>query len=103
MVYGEPYSINSPVDSKKKDVVMTSQELSLLSNLSVAQNLSLCCMPTKGLITDNRKILEIAKEVLEELKIGHLLDKKIYNLAPNEKIYGRIRKSACSKAKDIDY
>ncbi len=98
-VYGEPYIINSPVDSKKKDVVMTSQELSLLSNLSVAQNLSLCCMPTKGPITDNKKILDTAKEVLKELKIEHLLDRKIYDLAPNEKYMVEYAKALVQKPK----
>lgn len=85
-VFGEPYKIHSPAQAKKKQVVMTSQELSLLSNLTVEQNLSLCQLPTTGLhFTDNRKVEEAAETILAELNIQRLKDKTIDALAPNEK------------------
>ncbi|GHU61207.1 ribose import ATP-binding protein RbsA [Clostridia bacterium] len=77
---------SSPDEAKKHHIIMTSQELSLFSNLSVAQNLSFCTIPVKGgLITDNKKILSVAKDILSELNVLHLLDKRIDELAPNEK------------------
>ena len=86
IAFDEPYNIHAPVEAKNMHVIMTSQELSLLSNLTVEQNLSLCNIPrTKAHFTDNKKISDVAKKVLAELHIGHLFDKTINELAPNEK------------------
>ena len=44
---GKETTFSSPASARKKHVVITAQELSLLSNLSVAENLTICNMPTK--------------------------------------------------------
>lgn len=47
---GEAYNVKSPIEAKNKGIVMTSQELSLLNNLTVIENICLCNLDTmKGL------------------------------------------------------
>lgn len=96
--FGQPYAIHSPLDAKKKGIVMTAQELSLIANLTVAQNLLLCHIPSKGkILTDQKKIIREAKKVLDELSIGHLLNKRIDDLAPNEKYLIEYAKAVVQK------
>lgn len=78
------YMVRSPVQAKKAKVIMTSQELSLLSNMTVAENLCICDIPTKGLFTDTKKIKEKADNVLELLEIGHLRNEQIEYLSASE-------------------
>lgn len=81
---GSPYKINSPTTAKKKRVVMTSQELSLLTNLTVAENLNICDIPRKACFTDKKKIATRAAEMMERLKITELKDKPIDELTASE-------------------
>jgi ABC-type sugar transport system ATPase subunit len=81
---GEPYSINSPIDAKKKKVIATSQELSLLSNLTVAENLCIHDIPVNKGFADKKAMREKAIQVLEKLGILDLLDRTIDTLAASE-------------------
>lgn len=82
---GKDYYCKSPQVAKKKKIVITSQELSLLHNLSVAENLCLCDLPTKGLLADKKVTRKIAYESTKKFGLEHLLNKNIAELAPNEK------------------
>lgn len=81
---GKSASISSPEDSRRLRIIMTSQELSLLNNLSVAENLSLCQLPKKNLFVDRRKVQCDAETLLEKYGMLHLLNKRIQQLPPNE-------------------
>ena len=83
-LHGEPYRVNSPKAAKRKKVVMTSQELSLLTNLTEAENLSICDIPRKGCFTDRREIEKRAEAMMQELEITELRDKKIDALTAGE-------------------
>lgn len=84
-LFDRPYQIHGPKDAKRAGVVMTSQELSLLDNLTVAENISLCTLPSRGGLADKKKMRKIALEALEELHMAHLIDCVVGTLAPNEK------------------
>lgn len=83
-LYGSPYKINSPTAAKRKRVVMTSQELSLLTNLTVAENLNICAIPRRGCFTDRKTIVARAMEMMERLEITELKDKTIDELTASE-------------------
>lgn len=82
----EPYSVNSPTEAKKKGIVMTSQELSLLNNLTVIENLCLCNMDTKkGLpFLDRKKMEKKAMDVLKMMGKEELVNLEIGALPANE-------------------
>lgn len=83
-LHGAAYKINSPTSAKRKRVVMTSQELSLLTNLTVAENLNICDIPTKACFTDRKAIRTKAQALLEKLDIVELMDRTIDSLAASE-------------------
>ncbi|MDP4091823.1 MAG: sugar ABC transporter ATP-binding protein [Bacillota bacterium] len=75
----------SPSNTKKHGIVITSQELGLFTNLSVEENLCICQLPvTRGLFVNKKEIKKRAFEILKSLKLEHLLDKEISELAPNQ-------------------
>ena len=84
MLNNREVHISSPEDSRKLKIIMTSQELSLLTNLSVEENLSLCQLPKKNLFVDKKKVRRDAEEILGKYNMTHLLSKKIAELPPNE-------------------
>lgn len=83
-LFDKPYKINSPVDAKKKRVIITSQELSLMTNLTVAENLNLCFIPTKFGFVDRKAMWARATTLLAELELSYLIDEPIDKLAPSE-------------------
>lgn len=84
MLHGKEYNINSPKDAKKKKVIMTSQELSLLTNLSVAENINICDVPKKKGFSDKKEMRQKALTVLEKLGISDCIDRTIDSLTESE-------------------
>lgn len=76
--------VQSPIQAKAKRVVMTSQELSLLSNLTVVENLCICDIPTKMFFTRAGKMKEKADKILRLLDIEYLKERKIESLSASE-------------------
>ncbi|MDB4868103.1 MAG: ABC-type sugar transport system, ATPase component, partial [Cohnella sp.] len=69
-----PYRVHSPADSKQRKVIVTSQELSLLTNLTVEENLVLPSIPRKGsLFIDRRAIKAKALAILEKIGLADVL------------------------------
>lgn len=64
---GEPYAPVGPRDATASGVVLIHQELSLLPNLTVAENIFIGREPQKRGIIDRRKMNEDAKTLLEEV------------------------------------
>lgn len=81
----ESYTVSSPTEAKEKGVVITSQELSLLSNLTVYENLCLCQLPHKlfGII-DRKQMRRNVDAILEKWNLTRLKDKTVDGLASNE-------------------
>jgi ribose transport system ATP-binding protein len=69
---GQPVHFKHPRDALNKGVVTVYQELSLLPNLTVAENIFLGREPGKGLAVDNKTIGQRSKEILESLGITNI-------------------------------
>lgn len=65
---GKPVRYNSPIEAKSEGVVLIFQELSLVMDLTVAENLYLGSLPKKGGRIDWKKMNEDAQKVLDELE-----------------------------------
>jgi ribose transport system ATP-binding protein len=67
---GEPYEPRMPLDAQRRGVGFIHQELKLATNMTVAENISLGRMPTKGFgVVDYRAVNRVAREALEELGV----------------------------------
>jgi len=84
-INNEKYDVNSPADAKRKKVIITSQELSLLSNLTVEENLVLPAIPKdKFIFTSKKQIREKALGILKDIGLTEKVNKKISELPANE-------------------
>lgn len=82
---GKRIDVRTPKAAKKLGIVATSQELSILPNLSVGENIALCAIPKRtGGFTDRRKIRERSMEVLKRLGLEHRIDTPVSHLPINE-------------------
>lgn len=78
-------NIHSPKSAKKLGIVATSQELSILPNLTVGENIALCAVPQKALgFTDYKTIRAKSISILDELGLHGKIDTPISSLALNE-------------------
>jgi len=72
---GQPVHFKHPRDSLDKGIVTVYQELSLLPNLTVAENIFLGREPGHRMVIDNRTIYDRSQEILNSLGI-HNIDLK---------------------------
>jgi ABC-type sugar transport system ATPase subunit len=96
---GNKLKITSPNASKKLGVVITSQELSLPSNLNVEENIMLCTLPRRGIFLDKSRLTKKAAEILERLKIAEYAKANILSLAPNQKYMVELAKAIVQEPK----
>ncbi|MBX5435746.1 MAG: sugar ABC transporter ATP-binding protein [Alicyclobacillaceae bacterium] len=81
---GQPYRVHSPAQAKRHRVVFTSQELSLLTNLTVEQNLVLPQIPAKaGVLLDRKAMRRSAQAVLDRLGLADIAGMPAASLPPN--------------------
>lgn len=79
------YQVLRPSQAKAVSVVVTSQELSLPTNLTVTENLVLQKLPTKwGPFLDKKGMRKKAAQVLARVGLSHLADTLVSELAPNQ-------------------
>lgn len=71
-VNGRPVHFRGPGDALECGIGMVHQELLFCENLSVAENLSLGALPTKGPFVDNRELIQRAEKWLAA--IGAVID-----------------------------
>lgn len=64
---GEKIDVRCPSDAVKLGIVPVFQELSLIRNLSVAENIFLACEPRKYGMIDFKKMASDAQKILDEL------------------------------------
>lgn len=82
---GMDYNAVSPKDAKDKGIVMTSQELSILPNLTVSENLNLCVIPKQLKFFYNRRgMRERTMEMLGRLGLEGRENTPVADLPPNE-------------------
>jgi ABC-type sugar transport system ATPase subunit len=91
---GKPYVAHSPAQAKKQKVVITSQELSLLTNLTVEENLVLPSIPRKGsLFIDRKAIKAKALGILEKIGLAGELGVLVEHLPANKQFMVEFAKS----------
>lgn len=99
-VNGELVKINSPKDAANLGIFLTYQELSLFSNLTVAENLLISNLPNKaGVLTDQKDLKAKAKSVLDLLNVGHYRDKLVSEVPINDKYMVELAKAIIQKPK----
>jgi ABC-type sugar transport system, ATPase component len=84
-VDGRRTVIGSPRDAKKAGIIMTSQELSIVPNLTVGENLLLGSFPVRaGFFADRGRAKTLSRDMLETLDLGHRIDAEVASLPENE-------------------
>ena len=82
---GTQIKVASPKEAKRAGIVVTSQELSLMDNFTVAENVCMSRIPRKGIFTDRRAETEKAGRILARLGLGGYEHRHIDSLLENEK------------------
>jgi ABC-type sugar transport system ATPase subunit len=83
-VSGKEVKFHSPKEASKNGVAMTSQELSIVSNLSVWENMFLSAMPVRGPFINKKEAIRQCLEMLDELNLKHRINTNVYDLPKNE-------------------
>lgn len=92
---GQPYYVESPIEAKEKGIIITSQELSLLDNLSIIENICLCNLniQKKSRFLDYKRMEQRTREVLKMVNKEHLINKTIGLLPANEQYLMELAKA----------
>lgn len=81
---GKKIAFHSPAESKRNGIAMVFQNLSLVSDLTVWQNISLGCEKKQGLFLDNETAKEKAKDILRNLSPDLDINRFVYQLSTSE-------------------
>lgn len=99
---GRPYAPRSPAAARAAGVVMIHQELSLASQLSVAENVWLGDLPTRAGLVSWRTARARARALLGELGRGDLdVDRSVRELSPADRQIVEIARSLAIDARVI--
>lgn len=71
-VGGKVVRITDPLIAKQHGIGMIYQELSLAKPLSVAENILVGHLPTKGIFVDKKEMVRITREVLQRVGLEHI-------------------------------
>lgn len=100
MFLGEKVHLRTPESARKLGIAIVHQELSLLSDLTVGENILLGKEPKKyGLLINHKKLHEIAKDVLKELQFDVSAERMVWELSPAERQMVEIAKAWINKPK----
>lgn len=89
LIHGKQVEINNTADAARLGIGIVYQELSLLNNLTVAENIFLGREIVNGIRLDNKKMNELAEQYLRDFGIEHIEANKnveIYPLAKQQLI-----------------
>ena len=78
---GQELRLTSPHEAAQHGIAAIFQELSLVPTLSVAENVFLCKEPTRGMLTDRKRMREETRRILDRYGIDLDPDEKIGNLS----------------------
>ncbi len=71
---GQPFAPHGPLDARNHGVAIVHQELAIAAELTVAENVLLGALPTRGGFTDLKKQRALAFAALDQLGCGELVD-----------------------------
>lgn len=81
---GRPVSYRNPNEARRDGIAMVFQNLSLVSDLTVWQNIILGNEEKKGLFLNNTTAKKLSREIIDQLLPGLDINKKVYELSPGE-------------------
>ncbi len=96
---GAPYAPGSPQDALRAGVRVVHQELSALPNLTVAENLFLDGLPSRGGVVRRRELNRAAKEMLERVGLDVQPSTKMDRLSLAQTQLVEIARALSSEAK----
>lgn len=82
---GKEINVASPKVAKKEGIIVTSQELSLMDNFTVAENICMSRIPVKRVWIDKKAEREKAAQILKRIGLEGYGGKSIRELEENEK------------------
>ena len=98
---GQDVCYKGPAESEEAGISIVHQELNMMNDLTVAQNLFIGREEMNGLLIDDKKMNEKARELFKVLKIDINPAEKIGNLTVGKQQMVEIAKAISSKAKVI--
>ena len=98
---GQDVCYKGPAESEDAGISIVHQELNMMNDLTVAQNLFIGREEMNGLLIDDKKMNEKARELFKVLKIDINPAEKIGNLTVGKQQMVEIAKAISSKAKVI--
>lgn len=96
---GKIVRYRNPKEASRNGISMVFQNLSLVSDLTVWQNIVLGEEEKKGLFLNNQAAMDLSGEIIEQLLPGLDIRKMIYELLPGEMQIVEIAKAIYSKPK----
>ncbi|MBW1650078.1 MAG: sugar ABC transporter ATP-binding protein [Deltaproteobacteria bacterium] len=99
LLKGSPVSFRNPYDARKKGISAVYQEFSLINQLSVAENIFLGAEIKKIGILDDKKMLQKAEKILNELNFPLNPKKKVGDLKRAERQMTEIAKAFKNRIK----
>jgi ABC-type sugar transport system ATPase subunit len=81
---GRPLVVANPLAARKLGIAMVHQELAFCPNLTVAENLCLGDLPSRGGWLDRRRMREQARGMLDQIEAGIDVDKPISSLSTGQ-------------------
>lgn len=101
IIDGQDVEINSPKEARRLGIVLAHQNLSLISDLTVWENIVLGHeQRVKKIFLDNKTAIKFAYEIIEDLVPGEIsIDKKVANLSPAQKQMVEIAKALSQNPK----
>ncbi len=94
---GRALALSSPIHSKRTGIVVTSQELSLLANLTVEENVMLCGLPRRAIFVDRAGLHRHARELLARFGLEKYAHSDIGDLSANQQYLVEFAKALMQK------
>jgi ABC-type sugar transport system ATPase subunit len=98
---GARYAPASPKEAIARGVAFVHQELNLFPNLSVAENLFLDALPTRGTLVDRGTLAARARALLREVGLDASPDALVEDLSPGERQLVEIARALGSDARVV--
>lgn len=96
---GREIAYKNPNDAKMDGISMVFQNLSLIPDLTVWQNIVLGIEQKKGLFLNDRQAMELARGIIEDLKPGMDVTRRVGELNPGEQQITEIAKAISVRPK----
>ena len=96
---GREIAYKNPNDAKMDGISMVFQNLSLIPDLTVWQNIVLGIEKKKGLFLNDRQAMELARGIIEDLKPGMDVTRRVGELNPGEQQITEIAKAISVRPK----